>query len=151
MIGVSKLRTDYKVHESRRQLCSSYDMFLADSRVIPMLPRLLGKAFFSKKKQPVPVDITKADWVGQIQKALGSTYMFKSGGSCMVIRAARSSMDPQSIVENLMAVATGVAGSIPRKWANVQVRGRLCVRARVRLVLNVVPGGSMAAPVAAFS
>ncbi len=50
MIGVTKLRQKYKPHEAKRQLCAGYDWFLADERVVPLLPKLLGKSFFDKKK-----------------------------------------------------------------------------------------------------
>ena len=62
VLGISKLRNNYKPHEAKRQLCDSYDLFCADARVLPILPKLLGKSFFKKKKQPVPVDLTKKDW-----------------------------------------------------------------------------------------
>eukprot|EP01051_Picozoa_sp_SAG22_P029964 SAG22_NODE_11367_length_488_cov_1.010283_1_plen_153_part_01 len=53
VIGLSKLRKNYKTFEAKRNLCDGYDLFLADRSVLPMLPRLLGKTFFSKKKQPI--------------------------------------------------------------------------------------------------
>ena len=43
VVGVSKLRTKYEAPEAKRQLCNSYDIFLADERVLPSLPKLLGK------------------------------------------------------------------------------------------------------------
>ena len=67
VLGISKLRNNYKPHEAKRQLCDSYDLFCADARVLPILPKLLGKSFFKKKKQPVPVDLTKKDWAAQIR------------------------------------------------------------------------------------
>ena len=42
VVGLSKLRTKYESHEAKRQLCGSYDLFLADERVLPSLPKLLG-------------------------------------------------------------------------------------------------------------
>ena len=50
VIGLSKLRSNYKTFEAKRNLCDGYDLFLADRSVLPMLPRLLGKTFFTKKK-----------------------------------------------------------------------------------------------------
>jgi ribosome biogenesis protein UTP30 len=50
VIGLSKLRANYKQYEAKRQLKDSYDLFLADVRILPMLPRLLGKKFFLSKK-----------------------------------------------------------------------------------------------------
>lgn len=59
VIGVSKLKKKYVPYEAKRQLCSAYDLFVADSRVLPMLPPLLGKTFFKKKKLPVPINLKK--------------------------------------------------------------------------------------------
>ena len=42
VIGLSKLRTKYESHEAKRKLCASYDLFLADDRVLPSLPKLIG-------------------------------------------------------------------------------------------------------------
>jgi hypothetical protein len=42
VIGISKLRTKYESFEAKRQLCALYDLFLADDRVLPMLPKLIG-------------------------------------------------------------------------------------------------------------
>lgn len=50
VLSVEKLRKNYKEYEAKRQLSSSYDLFLADNRVLPLLPKLLGKHFFAKKK-----------------------------------------------------------------------------------------------------
>ena len=32
VLGLSKLRTDYKEYEAKRQLCNLYDLFLTDDR-----------------------------------------------------------------------------------------------------------------------
>lgn len=37
-------RTKYESHESKRKLCNSYDIFLADERVLASLPKLIGAA-----------------------------------------------------------------------------------------------------------
>lgn len=43
VIGVSKLKGKYEPFEAKRQLCNSYDLFLADDRVVPSLPKLIGE------------------------------------------------------------------------------------------------------------
>ena len=50
MIGISKLRKNYKSYESKRKLVATYDLFFAERAIIPMLPPLLGKAFYVRKK-----------------------------------------------------------------------------------------------------
>ena len=42
VIGISKLRGKYEPFEAKRKLCNSYDLFLADDRIIPSLPKLIG-------------------------------------------------------------------------------------------------------------
>ncbi len=37
-------RSNYGSHEARRQLCSSYDLFVADERILVLLPKLLGES-----------------------------------------------------------------------------------------------------------
>ena len=51
---------------------------------------------------------------------MAATYLFLSGGSCLVLRVARAGMPPRQIVRNVLAAAQGAAGAVPRKWANVQ-------------------------------
>jgi ribosome biogenesis protein UTP30 len=121
IVGLSKLRTKYESHEAKRQLCGSYDLFLADERVLPSLPKLIGKSFFKKKKVPIPIDIRAASFPDAVRRAVEeSTFMSPPAGSCVTVRAARSGMGAAAVVDNVLAVLVGVVGRIPKKWANVQ-------------------------------
>lgn len=42
IVGLSKLRSKYEAHEAKRKLCSTFDLFLADDRILPSLPKLIG-------------------------------------------------------------------------------------------------------------
>jgi ribosome biogenesis protein UTP30 len=58
VVALSKLKKKYKSYESRRQLVAEYDIFLADERIINLLPQLLGKTFYRQTaKRPVPVSL----------------------------------------------------------------------------------------------
>lgn len=58
VIGLSKLKSKYKQYEERRQLFGEHDIFLADDRIVTLLPQILGKTFYSGgSKRPVPVNI----------------------------------------------------------------------------------------------
>jgi len=122
VIGYSKLRSKYGSHEERRRLCASYDLFLSDDRILPLLPKLLGKAFFKKKKQPVPVDISAAgaDWGAAVRKATAGAYFFLSAGGCSAVRCARAAQPEAEVAANVLAAAAGVAGAVPRGWANIR-------------------------------
>lgn len=57
MIGVAKIKARYKSYESRRQLLAEHEVFLADDRIITLLPKILGKVFYNhSSKRPIPVD-----------------------------------------------------------------------------------------------
>ncbi|GJJ77031.1 ribosome biogenesis protein UTP30 [Entomortierella parvispora] len=120
VIGVSKLRAKYKPYEAKRQLCASYGMFLADARVITVLPKLLGKTFFLKKKQPIPVDMTKGDLKKEIARAIGSTYMHMNTGTCTAIKVGLTSQSAAEITANIETAMPHIIEKIPRKWKNVQ-------------------------------
>ena len=120
VIKLSKLKSDYRPFEAKRKLCDSYHMFLADKRVVHLLPRLLGKQFFKKKKIPVPVDLKHKNWKEQIDKVHWSALLFLKTGTCSVVRVAKASMGTKEIMENVVAAINGIVVVVPRKWGNVR-------------------------------
>lgn len=86
VVDYSHLRAKFKTYEARRQLAASFDLFLADDRILPLLPKVLGKAFFKKKMLPAPVELRNAKKVGgEIAKALQSTFVRRNLGSCKYV------------------------------------------------------------------
>ncbi|GMN54910.1 hypothetical protein TIFTF001_024033 [Ficus carica] len=120
VLKLSKLKSDYRAFEAKRKLCDSYDVFFADKRIVPLLPRLLGKHFFKKRKIPVPVDLRHKNWKEQIEKVCGSAMLFLRTGTCSVVRVAKASMAAEEIAENAVAAINGIAEIVPRKWSNVR-------------------------------
>jgi ribosome biogenesis protein UTP30 len=58
VLGIEKLKGRYKSYESKRQLVAQYDIFLADDRVVTLLPKLLGKTMYeSTTKRAIPVKL----------------------------------------------------------------------------------------------
>jgi hypothetical protein len=49
-VGIAKLKGKFKAFEARRLLLKENGLFLADDRVIPLLPKLLGSKWFEAKK-----------------------------------------------------------------------------------------------------
>ena len=50
VVGIEKLKGKFKGYDARRALLQENGLFLADERVIPLLPQLLGSKFFQAKK-----------------------------------------------------------------------------------------------------
>ncbi|KAI8907299.1 ribosomal protein L1/ribosomal biogenesis protein [Gorgonomyces haynaldii] len=120
VIGISKLRTKHKTFEQKRLLCQTYDIFLADERILPMLPPMLGKTFFAKKKHPAPVDLTVEDLKKELESAVNATYLHHTQGACTSIRAGTVAQDPVSLADNIMEIVEQAAKKIPGKWNNIQ-------------------------------
>ncbi|KAK4278971.1 hypothetical protein QN277_016740 [Acacia crassicarpa] len=115
VLKLSKLKSNYRSSEAKRELDDSYHMFFADKGVIPLLQGLLGK-----KKAPVPLDLKDRNWKEQIEKACSSTLLCLRTGTCYVVRVAKVSMDKDDIVENVIAACNGIAEVVPSKWGNIR-------------------------------
>ncbi|PIA41373.1 hypothetical protein AQUCO_02200059v1 [Aquilegia coerulea] len=120
VLKLSKLKSDYRPFEAKRKLCSSYDMFFADKRIIPLLPRHLGKEFFKKKKIPVPVDLSHKNWKEQLRQVCSSALLYLRTGTCSVIKVGRISQGRDEIVANVAAAIDGITEIVPKKWANIR-------------------------------
>lgn len=57
VIGVDRLKREYKQYKDKRTLLADFDGFLADLRVYKMLPEILGKNFYTKKQYPAPIKL----------------------------------------------------------------------------------------------
>jgi ribosome biogenesis protein UTP30 len=113
--GISKLRTKFKPFEAKRALCASFDMFAADSSLLPLLPKLLGKKFFEKKKQPIPVNLTgdPEEIARELKRGIESTYFFRTGGSNTSICVGRTTQGAGEIAANIEAVIRQLSKKLP--------------------------------------
>lgn len=105
VIGVSKLKKNFKQYKDKRQLLTDYDLFLADLRVYKMLPELLGKEFYAKKRYPCPLKLHNLTGENalenQLNQAAKATYFMLGNGPNYSIRAGRTNQDAGKIAENI--------------------------------------------------
>ncbi|KAF8349414.1 ribosomal protein L1p/L10e family-domain-containing protein, partial [Amanita rubescens] len=120
VVGLTKLKGKFKPFDARRALLKEYGLFLADDRVIPTLPRLLGSKWFEAKKQPIPVSLTKKDLKKELERAISSTYMNQNRGTCTSIRIGTLSQKPSQISENLKTALPAIVQHIKDGWDNIQ-------------------------------
>ncbi|KAF8743752.1 hypothetical protein AX14_000720 [Amanita brunnescens Koide BX004] len=120
VVGLAKLKGKFKPFDARRALLKEYGLFLADDRVIPTLPKLLGSKWFEAKKQPIPVSLTKKDLKKELERAISSTYMNQNRGTCTSIRIGTLSQKPSQILENLKTALPVIVQHIKDGWENVQ-------------------------------
>ncbi|KAL7493103.1 hypothetical protein ACHAWT_002186 [Skeletonema menzelii] len=121
VLGLQSLRTKHKSFAQRRELLARFDLFFADDRILPMLTKALGGKFFEKKKQPIPIALTRKEALPfAVQKNLKSTFMFLSAGTCVTVKAGNTGMDVTKLLENIQSITQIVPGKVPRKWANIR-------------------------------
>lgn len=127
-------------------------MFLVDDRILPNLCRALGKVFFSKKKQPVPIKIgglagkgDPATVAKRVLTARSQTYMYLSHGTCLALRVGRTSQSPQALRDNIILAVENAVDKIPKKWKNIV---SVCVKTSESVALpvyNKLPTSALAA------
>ncbi|KAA1476890.1 ribosomal protein L1 [Dentipellis sp. KUC8613] len=120
VVGITKLKGKFKPFEARRLLLQENGLFLADERVVPLLPGLLGKAFFKAKKQPIPVCLTRKDLKGELERAISSTYMHQNQGTCTSVKVGTVSMTPAQVIANLKMALPEIVKTLKGEWDNVQ-------------------------------
>jgi len=121
VLTLQSLRIKHKTYDQRRLLLGRFDVFFADDRIVPMLSKALGTKFFDKKKQPIPVRLSREEALPfAIQRCLKSTYMYLSSGTCLTVKAGNTSMSPSKLLDNIISVCSEVPTKVPRKWSNVR-------------------------------
>ncbi|KAF9005472.1 ribosomal protein L1p/L10e family-domain-containing protein [Cyathus striatus] len=120
VVGIEKLKGKFKAYEARRVLLKEYDLFLADERVVPLLPKLLGTKFFAAKKQPIPVCLTRKGVKGELERAISSSYMSQNQGTCTAVKVARLGHTPAQILDNIKAAIPSIIKHVKGGWENIQ-------------------------------
>ncbi|KAG9301778.1 hypothetical protein G9A89_003325 [Geosiphon pyriformis] len=119
VISLDKLRKKYKQFEAKRQLCDAFELFLADERILHRLPKLLGKVFFIKKKQPIPVKLKSGDIKAEIDRACNSTYLHLSTGTCVAVKIGNVNHSVSQLLENLDLSVPIIVEKLPKKRKNI--------------------------------
>lgn len=105
VIGYSKLKKNFKQYKDKRTLLADYDLFLSDIRVYKMLPEVLGKEFYAKKKFPCPIKLHGFSDPKALQKQLNNaaraTYFTLGNGPNYSLKVGRTSQSAAEIAENV--------------------------------------------------
>merc|ERR550519_912593 len=121
VISLRELKVEYKQYEAKTQLCHRFDLFLADARIIRLLPQFLGKPFYKRKKLPIQVDLNSKDLKGEVERAVMTvTLPLKHTGSCSSVSVGYISLSKDQLLENTLAVLKTIVDKYPGGWPNVR-------------------------------
>lgn len=124
VIPVKQLNIEFRPHEAKRKLCTSFDVFIADRCLHDILfnGSKLGKEFRKRRKMPFEVDVEKsANLKESIMDILNSTQIRLTGnGSVIDINAFLSSHSVQQALENINAIKAELFKHLPGGEQNVK-------------------------------
>eukprot|EP01114_Cavostelium_apophysatum_P002194 TRINITY_DN1190_c0_g1_i4.p1 TRINITY_DN1190_c0_g1~~TRINITY_DN1190_c0_g1_i4.p1 ORF type:complete len:696 (-),score=242.83 TRINITY_DN1190_c0_g1_i4:53-2140(-) len=104
VIGITKLKKNYKEYEAKRKLKASYDMFVADNDLHLRLPALLGKKFMESKRYPILVkDINAKNIIQKLDSLTQKSFFSLNGDNCM-IRVGKTDQSDTQIKANVLAI-----------------------------------------------
>jgi ribosome biogenesis protein UTP30 len=113
VMGLDKLKRNFKQFKDKRQLVNDYDAFLADIRIYKMLPEALGREFYAKKKYPCPVKLhgfkTPKDLQRQLNHASKAAFFMGGNGPNYSLKVGTTAQSAQEVAEN---VETALAHAI---------------------------------------
>ncbi|KAL7064109.1 hypothetical protein AAHC03_04546 [Spirometra sp. Aus1] len=126
---ISELKLAYQSFDARRKLAATFDVFLADKRVVHHLPSNLGKAFYGKNtnKVPIPVSLEGKDLVVAVQSALKSGLaLIQGNGSTESFVVGDTDMLAEHLKDNILSAANDILAKWPgglKTLRSVYVRG----------------------------
>ncbi|CAL8109512.1 unnamed protein product [Orchesella dallaii] len=119
-----QFRDDYSTFEAKRALAKSLDVLIADNKIFKMLPGILGREFFKKKKYPLSIPgrkFQKADIGEQVYLALQKTTLNVSlNGLNSTVVVGHDTLNDKELAENATAIVSWLGSSFPGGWSNIQ-------------------------------
>mmetsp|Transcript_4142 Transcript_4142/g.6240 ORF Transcript_4142/g.6240 Transcript_4142/m.6240 type:complete len:268 (+) Transcript_4142:290-1093(+) len=120
IIACSKLRKEYVSFEKKRKLYASYDLVLAENKVIELMPKALGSHFYRRKKNAVPIEAsTTQSFKNSFKQALNCTFYYKSKGATCTLRIGRQAFTREQLVANTVAALRGLAFYLPHGFTDM--------------------------------
>jgi len=116
-----QLRMEYREWEVKADLVKRIDRVLVDKKIMNMVPRQLGKPFYSKKKIPIAVDVRKEDLKEEIMRGIKSTLLpINNHGTCTSVAVGRTNQTEEMLIQNIESVIKRIRGKYPGGWKNIR-------------------------------
>ncbi|CAH8626309.1 unnamed protein product [Dicrocoelium dendriticum] len=115
-LPLRELKIAYQTFAAKQRLSATFDLFLADRRIMHHLPTKLGKAFYGRArgKTPVPVDIAKRNVVQVVENELATTlFQIRGLGTSESIPIANTHTPLNQLKDNILHVCEKVCSDWP--------------------------------------
>lgn len=105
--------------ERQKEIAKSYDFFLAEAPLMPLVGKILGATLGPKGKMPTPIP-PKVDIAEQIKKQRKVVMVRVRGQPNLQCRIGNEKMPDKQIIENAQAVIRAVEGKLKRGMKNIR-------------------------------
>jgi ribosome biogenesis protein UTP30 len=121
VISLRELKVEYKPYEAKTALCHRHEIFLADERIVRLLPKFLGKPFYKRKRFPMPVDLTAKDLSKEVDKVIRTVMLpLSHNGTCSMLRVGHTSMKSNHLIDNILQATEVLSKQYPGGWKNIR-------------------------------
>lgn len=105
--------------EKQKELAKTYDFFIAEAPLMPLVGRSLGATLGPRGKMPTPVPPT-ANIADQVEKHRKIVLLRMRSQPTLQCRVGNENMADEEIAENIQAVVRRVEGKLKRGIQNIR-------------------------------
>lgn len=124
VISASQLKKKYFSIEAKKELIKTFDIFLVDSRLGPIIPKLIGSTFYKNKKIPVPFNFRRYDTEtndetsilelrSSLRQVFCSTFFNLAHGPCISIKIGQIGQSSDNLLQNLQQILDFLDKNLP--------------------------------------
>lgn len=105
--------------KKQKELAKTYDAFIAEAPLMPLVGRVLGATLGPKGRMPTPVPPT-ANIAEQIEKNRKTVKVRLRGQPVLQCRVGTENMSDEEIADNIQAIIRQIEGKLKRGIKNVK-------------------------------
>nr|CAX70528.1 putative cellular senescence inhibited gene protein [Schistosoma japonicum]CAX75382.1 putative cellular senescence inhibited gene protein [Schistosoma japonicum]CAX75383.1 putative cellular senescence inhibited gene protein [Schistosoma japonicum] len=106
-LPLHELKVAYQTFAAKRRLAATFDIFLADKRIVHRLQNKLGKAFYQEisGKFPIPTSFSKNNLADTVKKQINtSLFVIRGNGTTDSLIVGNELFSSSEIKENVISV-----------------------------------------------
>jgi large subunit ribosomal protein L1 len=103
-----------------RKIANSYDLFIAEAPLMPLVGKVLGPVLGPRGKMPIPVPPT-VDIVGLMAKHRKTIVVKMRNQPILQCRVGSENMKEEEIADNIQTVLRVIEGKLKRGMKNIKV------------------------------
>ncbi|KAF7262486.1 hypothetical protein EG68_00255 [Paragonimus skrjabini miyazakii] len=115
-LPLRELKLSYQPFAAKERLSATFDVFLADRRIVHHLPGNLGKAFYGRNrgKIPNPIRLTNCNIVEAINKEVNyAIFQVRGNGTSDSLPVGNLELPMKHLEENILSVCESICSEWP--------------------------------------